>query len=96
MPGFTATAFVKLLRLRVEAARSYLNAVRAEQDVKAFLVQQAVAALEADEQTLAEAIKLQNAIINEHEWTIQRDGSVRVKQPSLNMSMDMQTEMGVE
>lgn len=94
MTGFTATAFVRLVRFKVEAARSHLNQVRSDQEVKAFLVHQAVAALGEAEAILAEAIKLQNAIINEQEWTIQRDGSVRVNRPSVIDSLPTTDQMG--
>lgn len=95
MPGFTATAFVRLLRFQRAAANKYLQQVRAEQDVKAFLVQQAVAALDAIDGVLAEAIKLQNAIIAEEDFVIQRDGTVRLVRAASSAQTSGQQSMEV-
>lgn len=91
--GFTATAFVKMLKLKCDALQAELNILRARQDVAAYLVQQQVAHLETARDLLSEAVKLQNAIINEHEFQIKRDGSVAVNRPLVEKPLAATTEM---
>lgn len=91
--GFTATAFVKMLTRKRDALQSELNLLRAKQDVAAYLVQQQVAHLETANDLLVEAIKLQNAVIADVDFSINRDGSITVNRPIMEKPLQGTAKM---
>ena len=93
MEGFTATAFVRMLRRKRDAIHSELNAARNDQQVKEFLVRHLITALAQADDLLAEAVKLQNAIINKKEWSIRPDGTVRVDVDTVDKPLPPQQGM---
>lgn len=76
--GFTASAYVEMLEKMEAVALSEKNLLSVKHDKAAFEFAHATARLDTLREALSEARKLRNAIANSEDWSIQKDGSVRV------------------
>lgn len=95
MEGYTASAYVEMLKKQEEVALGQMNMTRVAHEQGAYAFARAAEHLDTIRGLLAEAVKLRNAIVNGWEWRIQQDGTVWVDRPLSNIQMPIQKPMDV-